>query len=127
MTRAETVWLTRPGTIELRQEDLAAPAPGQILCKTIVTAISPGTELAAFTGLPPLRPSVTYPRLQGYCNVGEVLESRADGFAQGDRVLSFTSHRSHFVLPAEGVLYTLPAAADAGAIACWWSASVRSD
>jgi threonine dehydrogenase-like Zn-dependent dehydrogenase len=118
MTSAETVWLTRPGAIEFRRESLEPPAHGELLCRTIVTAISPGTELAAFTGQPPLRPSVTYPRLQGYCNVGEVLDSRADGFVRGDRVLSFTSHRSHFLLPAADALYVLPEGADPGAIAC---------
>ena len=118
MTKAETVWLTSPGNIELRGESVAAPVPGELLCETLVTAISPGTELAAYAGQPSLRPGVTYPRLQGYCNVARVLESRAEDFAPGDRVLSFTSHRSHFVLPATSVLYTLPEEADPGAITC---------
>lgn len=115
---ARTVWLTAPRTVELREERLGDPAPGQLLCETLVTAISPGTELAAWTGQPPLRPSVVYPRLQGYCSVGRVLASAAEGYAPGDRVLSFTSHRSHFLLPAADVLYRLPEAADAGKIAC---------
>lgn len=115
---ANVVWLNGPREIELREEPLAAPQPGELLCETIVSAISPGTELAAWTGQKPLRPSVVYPRLQGYCNVARVLESNADGFVPGDRVLSFTSHRSHFLLPAGEVLYRLPDGADAGGIAC---------
>lgn len=118
MTTAETVWLTAPGTIEFRAEPLAPPRAGELLCETIVTAISPGTELAAYTGQPPLRPSVVYPRLQGYCSVARVLESAAEGFAVGDRVLSFMSHRDRFTLPAGDVLYKLPEQADSGAIAC---------
>ena len=118
MTQAQVVWLNAPRTIELRTETVEPPVPGQLLCETIVSAISPGTELAAYTGQPPLRPSVGYPRLQGYCNVARVIDSRAEGIAPGARVLSFTSHRSHFLLGASDVLYALPDEADAGAIAC---------
>ncbi|WP_083825545.1 zinc-dependent alcohol dehydrogenase [Citromicrobium sp. JLT1363] len=112
---ARTVWLEGPGKLVLREERLDAPRKGEILCETIVSAISPGTELAAWRGLPPLRPGVVFPRLQGYCNVARVLECGPDvtGFAPGDRVLSLQSHRSHFVMPAAGALYTLPAQAQA--------------
>lgn len=118
MTIAQVVWLTGPGAIEIRDEALPSLGLGELSCETIVTAISPGTELAAYTGQPPLRPSVAYPRLQGYCNVARIIESRADGFEPGDRVLSFMSHRSHFTLPASDVLYRLPAGASSGHIAC---------
>jgi threonine dehydrogenase-like Zn-dependent dehydrogenase len=115
---AATLWLVAPGVTEFRHEILEAPGPGELLCETVVSAISPGTELAAWQGLPPLRPSVAFPRLQGYCNVGRVLVSGSDDYAPGDRVLSFTSHRSHVLLRTEDVLYRLPAEADAGAVAC---------
>lgn len=118
MIQARIVWLNAPHVIELRTETLAAPAPGQLLCETIVSAISPGTELAAYTGQPPLRLSVVYPRLQGYCNVARVIESAVEGVASGACVLSFTSHRSHFLLGGGDVLYTLSDGADAGQIAC---------
>lgn len=118
MTQAQVVWLNAPHRIELRTETVEAPALGQLLCETIVSAISPGTELAAYTGQPPLRPSVVYPRLQGYCSVARVIESAVEGVAPGARVLSFTSHRSHFLLGGGDVLFTLPKRADAGAIAC---------
>jgi threonine dehydrogenase-like Zn-dependent dehydrogenase len=130
---AEVVWLNGPRDLELRTETLADPQPGQLLCETIVTAISPGTELAAFTGQPPLRPGSPYPRLQGYCSVGRVMESAAPEFGPGDRVLSFTSHRSHFLIDAEDVLVKLPADVDAGLSACaylyhlGYNAVLRSD
>jgi len=117
-TVAEVVWLTAPGRIEFRREALHAPGPGELLCETLVSAISPGTELAAYAGLPPLRPSVGFPRLQGYCNVARIIAGESDGFAPGDRVLSFASHRSHFVLPANEVLLKLPPESDASQIAC---------
>ena len=117
-TEADVVRLTAPGRIEIWREALPAPGPGDLLCETLVSAISPGTELAAYAGLQPLRPSVGFPRLQGYCNVARVLAGEAAGFAPGDRVLSFTSHRSHFVLPASEVLLKLSPEADADRIAC---------
>jgi threonine dehydrogenase-like Zn-dependent dehydrogenase len=99
---ARTAWLTAPRTLEWREEPLGAPGPGEILCETIVSAISPGTELAAWRGDPPLRPGPAYPRVQGYCNVARVLECGAgvEGIEQGDRVLTLQSHRSHFTCPA---------------------------
>ncbi|MDJ0641206.1 MAG: zinc-binding alcohol dehydrogenase [Erythrobacter sp.] len=115
---AKTVWLEAPGQVALRNEALEAPGADEILCETIVTAISPGTELAAWRGDPPLRPGVVYPRLQGYCNVAKVLEcgEGVEDFTPGDRVLTLQSHRSHFVAAADSVLYRLPEDADANKV-----------
>lgn len=120
IANAQVVWLKAPGEIELRCEALRAPGERELLCETIVTAISPGTELAAFKGLPPLRPGVVYPRLQGYCNVARVVSTGAAVTAArpGDRVLSFTSHRSAFNLAEGDILYRLPEGAKAEDIVC---------
>lgn len=45
----------------------------QVFARTLYSAISPGTEIAAFLGCPPLRPGKLCPRVVGYCNVAEVL------------------------------------------------------
>lgn len=115
---ARVVWLDEPGKLALRKEALAAPGAGEALCETIVTAISPGTELAAWRGLPPLRPGVGYPRLQGYCNVARVIAcgEGVGSVSPGDRVLSFASHRSHHLLAESEILYVLPGDADAGRV-----------
>lgn len=117
---ATVVHLLAPRRLELREEPLRAAGDTELACETLVTAISPGTELAAWNGLPPLRPGVVYPRLQGYCNVARVVAvgAQVQGFKAGDRVLSFNSHRSHFVMQASDVLLTLPPQADAYDIAC---------
>jgi threonine dehydrogenase-like Zn-dependent dehydrogenase len=83
---------------------------GQVLCQTLVTAISPGTEVAAYRGAPPLRPGVIYPRLVGYCNVARVLRCAPgiDDIRVGDRILSFSSHRSHFLIQRKDVIARLP-------------------
>jgi len=122
MTHREStvVWLNAPGEIELRTEPLRAPGDKEVLCETLVSAISPGTELAAYKGLPPLRPGVVYPRLLGYCNVARVIEVGAAvcGLQPGDRVLTFTSHRSAFVIAEDDILYKLPETARTEDIAC---------
>lgn len=112
--------LTAPGQLEMQQQELAPLGADEILCETISSMISPGTELAAYRGLPPLRPSVVYPRVQGYCNVARVLAvgDKVTGLAPGDRVLTHMSHRSHFVIPQAQVLVQLEADADAAMVAC---------
>jgi threonine dehydrogenase-like Zn-dependent dehydrogenase len=118
-TNATVVWLSAPGQIELRSEPLGTLGSQQVECETLVTVISPGTELAAYRGLPALRPGTGYPRLQGYCNVARVVAvgEAVTGLAPGDRILSFTSHRDRFLIDQDDVLLVLPNGADAGKIA----------
>ncbi len=111
---ARTAWLEGPGRLVWREERLGPPPPGTHLCRARVSAVSPGTELAAWTGAPPLRPGPAYPRLVGYCHVAEVLASGpgASRARPGDRVLSFTSHRSAMHLADADVLAVVPAGLD---------------
>lgn len=91
----------------------STPAPDQILCRTEMSALSPGTEISAYRGDPPLRPQArVYPRLMGYCNVATILARGADVPAHlqvGDRVLTHQSHRSGFMVAHGAVLAKLPA------------------
>ena len=116
---SKTIWLDAPESLRFADEPVAAPDAGEMLCRTEVSAISPGTEIAAWKGMPPLRPGPIYPRLQGYCNVATVLElgPGCAGLEVGDRVLTHQSHRSHFTASSDTVLYRLPAEADARHIA----------
>lgn len=117
--QAQVVWLEAPGKIAFRTETVASPGATQLRCETVSTIISPGTELAAWRGLPPLRPGTTYPRLQGYCNVARVVEvgKNVDDYSVGDRVLSLSSHRSGMTLDQSDVYYRLGEEEDAEAIA----------
>lgn len=119
---ATVVSLAGPRQLELRTERLDAAALGgtSVLCESLVSVISPGTELAAYTGQPALRDGPAYPRLQGYCNVARVLAVGADvgSIVPGDRVLSFASHRSHFVADAEDLLTKLPVGVKSEEAAC---------
>jgi threonine dehydrogenase-like Zn-dependent dehydrogenase len=124
MARIESTvaYLNAPRQLEFRSESLDSGnvAAGQVLCETLVTAISPGTELAAYVGLPALREGTGYPRLQGYCNVARVLAAGAgvSHIEPGQRVLSFASHRSHFSMPADDVLQVLADGARSEDMAC---------
>lgn len=134
-TSATVVYLNAPGQIELRQEALRQIGEFDVICETLVTAISPGTELAAYKGMPPLRPGVVYPRLQGYCNVARVIAAGpgVTAAAAGDRVLTFSSHRSAFVAAENEILYRLPEHAKSEDIVCsylfhlGYNAVLRSD
>jgi threonine dehydrogenase-like Zn-dependent dehydrogenase len=84
--------------------------PRELYATTECTAVSIGTEYAAFAGHPPLRPSTPYPRVVGYCNVARVV-SRGDavtGIRLGDRVLTNQPHQSAFIAAARDVLAVVP-------------------
>lgn len=101
------------GVRELVFEDVVvaetALAPTEIFAETECSAVSIGTELAAYAGEPPLRPGAIYPRMVGYCNVARVI--RAGGAVPrievGQRILTHQSHQSGFVCEASAVLAPL--------------------
>lgn len=88
----ELVLIEEQINVDILRED-------EFIAETIYTAISPGTETAAFIGKEPLRPGSIYPRVVGYCNIARVLfkgKSILD-ISVGDIVLTFQSHRSHYI------------------------------
>jgi threonine dehydrogenase-like Zn-dependent dehydrogenase len=107
---AKVAKLLSPKILAWESEKLESNVNGEdIFCRTLYSAISPGTELAAYIGLPSLRDIPQYPRVVGYCNVAEVMEVGSDvsSVARGDRVLSFKSHRSHFILNEKEIFVRL--------------------
>lgn len=101
-----------PGQVEFRDETLVLEGLGgrEIACETLYTAISPGTELAAYQGLTPLRPDRAHSRVVGYCNLARVVAAGdwVRRYHPGDLVLTLQSHRSHFVCSDEEILLALP-------------------
>jgi 2-desacetyl-2-hydroxyethyl bacteriochlorophyllide A dehydrogenase len=105
-----SLWFTSPGNVEVRDDPLAAPGPGEVLVQSIVSAISPGTEMLVYRGNVPadmaldasiagLTDSFSYPVKYGYATVGRVAEL---GAGVGDQwqdlvVFSLHPHESHFV------------------------------
>jgi threonine dehydrogenase-like Zn-dependent dehydrogenase len=108
--------LPEPQRLVWRREawDPDSLEPSAVAARTVYSAISPGTEVAAWRGDPPLRPMKAYPRVVGYCNVARVVTvgTAVDRVAPGDLILTFQSHRSAFVCSQENVILTLPSEAD---------------
>jgi len=109
MLKSTFYTLSKPRELHLNEEfiDTEKLNDDEIVAKTLYSAISPGTEVAAYSGIEPLRDDVqAYPRLVGYCNVAEIThKGRAVvDWEVGDVVLSFQSHRTYFVCRASDFL-----------------------
>lgn len=101
--------LTDVHTLEKTSFELPAAAElkgDQIVARTIYSAISTGTELAAWHGMAPLRPMKLYPRFMGYANLAriEAFGSDVSGFNIGDIILTQHAHRSAYVCTPPEIL-----------------------
>lgn len=105
-----SVWFEKTRSISVREEALLSPGPGEALVKTIVSAISAGTEIVIYRGEAPenmsadetissLRGSFAFPLKYGYAAVGEVtyVGPGVDIDWMGRKVFAFHPHESHFV------------------------------
>ena len=110
MNRTSVIF-KNPHEIELLQDDLPSPGSGEVLIKTHLSAISPGTEMLVYRGqFPPKLPvdknittlahELRYPLKYGYTTIGRVIET-GPTVSKGwlDRmVFCFNPHESHFVV-----------------------------
>ncbi|WKJ92349.1 zinc-binding alcohol dehydrogenase [Methylomonas montana] len=117
---ARQLWFTEPYRVEIREQPLPTPGRGQLLVKTICSAISAGTEMLVYRGQLPadialdaslasLQQQTAYPLQYGYACAGRV-EQISDGIDAGwlnKRVFSFQQHASHFIA-APDQLIALP-------------------
>ncbi len=105
----QSLYFVAPGQVELIEEELPALLPEQVLVETILSAISPGTELLFYRGLFPediqvdesiaaLKQSAAYPLKYGYSLVGRVMAvgQAVDAAWQNRLVFAFHPHESHF-------------------------------
>lgn len=108
LVNSQVYELTGPKVLGLKKEsaDVTNLNSQSVFANTIFSSISTGTEIAAWTGKPPLRPSNAYPRLVGYCNVAEVkaVGSAIDDLEVGDIILTHQSHRSSFCCNRQEIL-----------------------
>ena len=113
----QSVCFIAPYRVEVIEEPLPFPEPKQVLVKTLVSAISAGTELLFYRGEVPkniaadstiaaLSGTVRYPLRYGYACVGQVVELGTDLEKEWqDRlVFAFHPHTSHFVSPLEELI-----------------------
>lgn len=91
--------------VEVEKPEVKA---GQVLVRTLYTAVSAGTERANLIGASNIneknRP-IEYPRALGYCGVG-IVEKVGDGvreFEEGNQVVVFGKHAEYVCLPEDKV------------------------
>ena len=106
------VWFTAPRTAELRAEEVAPPAAGELQVRAIRSMVSPGSEMNLYRGegnLPGLYSTTAvgqlpFPIKFGYEIVGEVraVGSGVSGWQVGDLAFCAHPHQDFFNLPADG-------------------------
>jgi 2-desacetyl-2-hydroxyethyl bacteriochlorophyllide A dehydrogenase len=107
---ARAAWIVAPRQVELREELVPPPGPGEVRIAAIASAISHGTELLVYRGeveptlpldLPTLAGSFALPIKYGYASVGRVLDvgEGVDGLAPGDRVFALHPHQDIYLAP----------------------------
>jgi 2-desacetyl-2-hydroxyethyl bacteriochlorophyllide A dehydrogenase len=115
-----SLYFTGSRSVEIRENNLPSPPPGEVLVQTLFSAISPGSELLAYRGLFPqnlpvdetitsLKGPFSYPMKYGYSVVGKVISlgKNTSHEWEGRTVFSFHPHESHF-LAAPSDLFPLP-------------------
>lgn len=87
-----------PGHARLVYSDILGPGPGEVLVRTIASAVSPGTERAGFRSE---TKTAKFPALPGYSLSGEVvaLGRGVRGIDQGDLVATQGPHASLVARP----------------------------
>jgi 2-desacetyl-2-hydroxyethyl bacteriochlorophyllide A dehydrogenase len=101
---------TAPRQVEVREDEMPAPGPEEVLVEAVVSAISPGTEMLAYRGrlptgmaldatIPGLTGDSSYPIKYGYASVGRVVDAGrgVSGDWQGRLVFALHPHESHYV------------------------------
>jgi 2-desacetyl-2-hydroxyethyl bacteriochlorophyllide A dehydrogenase len=125
----QALYFTAPRQVAPRTETIPSPAFGQVLVKTIISAISPGTELLIYRGLAPadlardetiaaLAGDFAFPLQYGYAAVGQVVElglGVAPGW-EGRLVFAFHPHVSHFLATPDELLGLPPDLAPEAAV-----------
>ena len=115
--QAQQLWFTKPFAVEVREQLLPMPAAGELLVKTLCSAISAGTEMLVYrgqipgamtldAGLDSLQGAADYPLQYGYASVGLVQQigEGVDPDWAGKRVFSFQPHASHFLATPASVI-----------------------
>lgn len=115
--KRRSVWFTAPFAAEVRESPAPAPGPGEALVRTLVSAISPGSELLVYRGQAPegavvdetlaaLSGTFRFPIQYGYAAVGHVVRV-GPGVPRewvGRLVFAFNPHDSHFVAPLAALM-----------------------
>jgi 2-desacetyl-2-hydroxyethyl bacteriochlorophyllide A dehydrogenase len=125
--------IVEPHRVDIRSVELPPPAANQILVRTFASAISPGTELAVYTGAhqwlrDPAMQDWKFPFRPGYSAAGEIVSvgGEVSGWKVGDLVSYPGNHASAELLTIgheRGRLWRLPSGIDPQPAA--WSCIAR--
>src|SRR5215471_3511272 len=107
--QGKALWYVGPGRAELRAEEVAAPASGEVTVRALFGAISRGTERLVHAGRVPaseydrmraplMGGAFPFPVKYGYATVGRVEAGPPE--LRGCLVFSLHPHQSLFTLPA---------------------------
>lgn len=107
LVRGTAVCWLWPGKCWPLARDVPRPGPGEVLVRTVASAVSPGTERAFYASWPNAR--APFPQIPGYSLAGEVVEvgEGVPDLRRGDRVAGSGPHSS-VVLFSSDQLYLLP-------------------
>ena len=110
MSGSRALWFAAPRTAELREEEVVAPAAGEVQVEAICSLVSAGTEMNVYrgqvgseaeVGLPAVGGTFPFPIKFGYQVVGTVVAAgEGSGLAAGDRVFCQHPHQERFTLEA---------------------------
>ena len=112
--KRQSLWFEGAGRVSLREETLEQPDRGEILLESIVSAISPGTEMLVYKGqleqgaavdttLQGYRRGLSYPLRYGYASVGRIVKAGdgVDPNLVGRLAFAFMPHASASCVPAD--------------------------
>ena len=116
------VWFPRAREVELRPEAVPDVGPHDVRVRTLVSALSHGTEMLVYRGeapsglaldLPTLDGSYGFPIKFGYASAGRVIAAGVEvrDVRVGDTVFVHHPHQDEYVVPAASVI-RLPAGID---------------
>lgn len=108
----EAVWFGGPKQVEIRQELAQPVGPNDVRVRSLVSALSAGSELLVYRGsaprdlkpdLPTVRGDFGFPVKFAYASVGRVIEVGSDvtQLAPDDLVFVHHPHQTEYVVPAD--------------------------
>ncbi len=124
-----SLYFTAPREVQVLQENVPEPKEGEVLIRSLLSAISAGTEMLLYRGqleqgtrldttISSLGGSFAHPFKYGYATVGEVVAA-GEGVScawVGKRVFCFHSHESEFTIPLSEAVAIPPGVSDEDAL-----------
>jgi len=118
MSLRQSLLFTAPRQVTIKASPVPQPRPGEVVVRSVCSAISAGTELLAYRGQLPagipldssissLSDSTSYPMKYGYSIVGQIIDvgDNVSRSVIGRYAYAFNPHESHFVVLEKNLLY----------------------